>query len=136
LCVHVRMHRYAKFLLLRKHHLELQHPIPPLDIALMWASHMSASGLYASDCQQLLQRSFSDMPGQCWEQGNLGYVSDTSSRRGGCAFALLGVCRRHQQRGRGGLRPCITWSYSVGDVSLRCDVFQLKQQTQSLQHVP
>lgn len=55
--------RYAKFLLLRKHHLELQHPIPPLDIALMWSSHMSASGLYAADCQQLLQRSFSDMPG-------------------------------------------------------------------------
>lgn len=57
--------RYAKFLLLRKHHLELQHPIPPLDIALMWASHMSTSGMYAADCQQLLQRMFLDLPGVC-----------------------------------------------------------------------
>lgn len=55
--------RYAKFLLLRKHHLELQHPIPPLDIALLWSSHMSASGMYAADCQQLLQRPFLDLPG-------------------------------------------------------------------------
>lgn len=57
------MCRYAKFLLLRKHHLELQHPIPPLDIALLWSSHMSASGMYAADCQQLLQRPFLDLPG-------------------------------------------------------------------------
>jgi hypothetical protein len=59
----LRTHRYAKFLLLRKHHLELQHPIPPLDIALMWTSHMSCSGLYAADCQQSLQRLFLDLPG-------------------------------------------------------------------------
>jgi len=41
--VHVR---YAKFLLLRKHHLELGHPIPPMDVSLIWSSHMSCSGLY------------------------------------------------------------------------------------------
>ncbi|WIA29814.1 hypothetical protein OEZ86_012287 [Tetradesmus obliquus] len=55
--------RYAKFLLLRKHHLELQHPIPPLDVALMWSAHMSVGGEYARDMLQLLQRPFADMPG-------------------------------------------------------------------------
>lgn len=56
--------RYAKFLLLRKHHLELQHPIPPLDVALMWSSHMSASAAYVQDMQQLLGYTFLDMPGR------------------------------------------------------------------------
>jgi hypothetical protein len=67
-CIHIC--RYAKFLLLRKHHLELQHPIPPLDIVLMWSSHMSASGLYAADCQQLLQRTFLDLPGALAARGS------------------------------------------------------------------
>jgi hypothetical protein len=57
--------RYAKFLLLRKHHLELQHPIPPIDVALVWTAHMSVSGEYARDMLQLLQRPFTDMPGEC-----------------------------------------------------------------------
>jgi hypothetical protein len=61
--------RYAKFLLLRKHHLELQHPIPPIDVALVWTAHMSVSGEYARDMLQLLQRPFTDMPGERCDGG-------------------------------------------------------------------
>lgn len=55
--------RYARFLLLRKHHLELAHPLPPLDVTLMWATHMSVSGTYDTDCRRLFGCPFLDMPG-------------------------------------------------------------------------
>ena len=55
--------RYAKFLLLHKHRLDLVHPVPTADISLMWHAHMSNSGTYGAECLELLGRLFEDLPG-------------------------------------------------------------------------
>eukprot|EP00877_Chromochloris_zofingiensis_P001505 jgi/Chrzof1/11355/Cz05g33160.t1 len=52
--------RYAKFLLLRKHRLDLSHAIPALDIVLMWHTHMSGSAAYHKDCLEILGRYFEE----------------------------------------------------------------------------
>lgn len=80
------MHRYAKFLLLRKARLDLDHPVPCADVALMWHTHRSVSGTYAGDCMALLGRLFEDMPGAA-------VSGEGSSGGGGCRLwcVLLAV---------------------------------------------
>jgi hypothetical protein len=78
--------RYAKFLLLRKARLDLDHPVPCADVALMWHTHRSVSGTYAGDCMALLGRLFEDMPGAA-------VSGEGSSGGGGCRLwcVLLAV---------------------------------------------
>jgi hypothetical protein len=40
----------------------MAHPVPMLDVVLMWHTHMSASGPYASDCHELFGRVIEERP--------------------------------------------------------------------------